>query len=401
MHSNGVSHQVVPDDVDGVRAILDWLKYVPKKRGAPLPLVPTSDPIRRAPHFTPPKGPYDPREMLAGFFDTGSFSEVMGDWGKSVVAGRACLGGLPLGVVAVETRLSEKVVPADPAFVGAQQTMEQQAGQVWFPDSSFKTAQAIGDFNQEGIPLMVFANWRGFAGGLRDMFGEVLKFGAMIVDALREFRQPVLVYIPHEGELRGGAWVVIDSQINPRMMEFYAAEASKGGVLEPEGIVDIKFRKEDLVKAMRRTLPHLSTLQPGEAAKVEAELLPLFKQVAVQFAALHDTPGVMKHKSVIKQVVPWAQSREFFAKQLRRRVAEERVRSLAAAAHPEADTAQAVQDLSANIEAAVSDDGAITMDSPAIAAYLNALRGKYVKQAVAKLAAENPVAVRSAVGAAP
>lgn len=43
----------------------------------------------------------------------------------------------------------------------------QQAGQVWFPDSAFKTAQAIGDFNRENLPLMVFANWRGFSGGMK------------------------------------------------------------------------------------------------------------------------------------------------------------------------------------------------------------------------------------------
>jgi acetyl-CoA carboxylase/biotin carboxylase 1 len=56
---------------------------------------------------------------------------------------------------------------------------------VWYPDSAFKTAQAIRDFGVgENLPLMVFANWRGFSGGTRDMAGEVLKFGAMIVDAL-------------------------------------------------------------------------------------------------------------------------------------------------------------------------------------------------------------------------
>jgi acetyl-CoA carboxylase carboxyltransferase component len=43
----------------------------------------------------------------------------------------------------------------------------QQAGQVWFPDSAFKTAQAIRDFNRERLPLMVFANWRGFSGGMK------------------------------------------------------------------------------------------------------------------------------------------------------------------------------------------------------------------------------------------
>ena len=84
---------------------------------------------------------------------------------KPLVTGRARLGGLPIGAVAVETRTSEKTVPADPAFEGAQIAEEMQAGQVWFPDSAFKTAQAIGDMNREGLPLIIFANWRGFAGG--------------------------------------------------------------------------------------------------------------------------------------------------------------------------------------------------------------------------------------------
>lgn len=43
----------------------------------------------------------------------------------------------------------------------------QQAGQVWYPDSAYKTAQAIEDFNREKLPLMVFANWRGFSGGMK------------------------------------------------------------------------------------------------------------------------------------------------------------------------------------------------------------------------------------------
>jgi acetyl-CoA carboxylase / biotin carboxylase 1 len=157
---------------------------------------------------------------------------------------------------------------------------------VWYPDSAYKTAQAIQDFNRgENLPLIIFANWRGFSGtafsadctatlylllfshhcyhlysllfnsfpsgGTRDMYGEVLKFGAMIVDSLRTYKHPVFVYIPPGeslciiifrgclthcpyptsdsdntalntavgGELRGGAWVVIDPTINPQKME--------------------------------------------------------------------------------------------------------------------------------------------------------------------------------------
>lgn len=42
-----------------------------------------------------------------------------------------------------------------------------QAGQVWFPDSAYKTSQVIKDFGHEGLPLIIFANWRGFSGGMK------------------------------------------------------------------------------------------------------------------------------------------------------------------------------------------------------------------------------------------
>lgn len=41
-----------------------------------------------------------------------------------------------------------------------------------------------------------------------------LQAGSLIVEALRTYRQPVTVYLPPGSELRGGAWVVVDGQIN-------------------------------------------------------------------------------------------------------------------------------------------------------------------------------------------
>lgn len=85
------------------------------------------------------------------------------------------------------------------------------------------------------------------------MYEQVLKFGAYIVDGLREYKQPIIVYIPPFGELRGGAWVVIDPTINQfGNMEMYADPDARGGILEPEGIVEIKFRVKDLIKTMHR-----------------------------------------------------------------------------------------------------------------------------------------------------
>ncbi|CAM9982609.1 unnamed protein product, partial [Hapterophycus canaliculatus] len=112
----------------------------------------------------------DGSSWVPGFFDRGSYQEYLSGWGKSVVVGRARIGGIPMGVINVETRLSEQIIPADPANPDSREVIQAQAGQVWFPDSAYKTAQAINDFNRgENLPLMIFANWRGFSGGTRDM----------------------------------------------------------------------------------------------------------------------------------------------------------------------------------------------------------------------------------------
>ena len=85
---------------------------------------------------------------------------------------------------------------------------------MWYPDSATKTAQAIDEADREGLPLFILANWRGFSGGQRDLFEGILQAGSLIVEQLRKYRRPVTVYIAPGGELRGGAWVVIDTQIN-------------------------------------------------------------------------------------------------------------------------------------------------------------------------------------------
>lgn len=69
------------------------------------------------------------------------------------------------------------------------------------------------------------------------MYEQIVKFGAYIVDGLREYKQPVIVYLPPNAELRGGAWAVLDPTINPRFMETYTDPESRAGVLEPEGQV--------------------------------------------------------------------------------------------------------------------------------------------------------------------
>jgi acetyl-CoA carboxylase carboxyltransferase component/biotin carboxyl carrier protein len=411
MFSNGVSQETVDNDYEGASSVLRWLSYVPRTKGAPQPITDCmrgDEPDRDVEWAPPPSGaPYDPRHALAGvmlpqgaapaaaspaataavpsaasaaaggawvsgLFDRDSWREAMSGWARSVITGRARLGGIPVGVIAPEVRTTTAVVPADPAVPASTETVLQQAGQVWYPDSAFKTAQAIRDFAGEDLPILIVANWRGFSGGARDMFSEVLKYGSYIVDALISCKQPVLVYVPPGGELRGGAWVVVDPTINADVMEAYADPTARGGVLEPSGTVAIKFRNKELVALAHRVDPllakwdaELKALLAGGSgaagaaatpsgasqstvsstggsasagARVSAReaisslrlrikgreeaLMGACLQVATTFADLHDTPGRMAAMGAIHGVVPWRRARAFFYWRLRRRLAE-------------------------------------------------------------------------------
>lgn len=362
MHPNGVTHTKVKDDVDGVGEILHWLSYVPAVQGGALPITESIDSVDRNIAVKPPSGgqPYDPRTKLiageyafvgrqkrfwCGLFDKDSWREYLDGWAKTVVVGRARLGGVPTGIVAVETRCVEKLTPADPASPDTREYVVTQAGQVWYPDSAAKTAQAIRDFNREGLPLFILANWRGFSGGMRDMFDEILKPGSQIVDALRNYKQPVFVYIPPGGELRGGAWVVLDTLINPAMIEMYADRHCRGGVLEPEGTVDVKFRRREVVKSMHRLDNEICKLDEemrgGKGVIVsddrkkelneaifarEGEMLGVYRTIATSFCDLHDTPGRMLEKKAVREIVEWERAREFFYWRLQRRLAEDKLR---------------------------------------------------------------------------
>lgn len=439
MYPNGVSHLLVDNHLEALISMLKWLSFVPRVRHSMLPMLDITgvDVVERNIDFTPQKGiAYDPRQLVAGtvneidgtwvsgFFDKGSFMETLGGWAKTVVCGRGRLGGIPVGVIMTESRTAEAITPADPADSSSQERNIQQAGGVWFPDSAYKTAQAIKDFEGEDLPLIIFANWRGFSGGQRDMFDEVLKFGAMIVDALVAFKQPIFVYIPPFAELRGGAWVVVDATINAECMEMYAASDARGGVLEPNGAASIKFRAPEYIAAAHRLDPILKQLDaqaadPNLSAEDKQELAQkikvrerilsnVYSQIAVQFADSHDTPGRMVAVGVIREVVPWAKARSYFYWRLRRRLAEFSIRtSVAKAANVSKTQASKVLKEwfveSGKKEGAWEDDREVLAwmgDQATIHQKMSALQSQHVSSIMGKLVQENPdAAIDGIIGA--
>jgi len=133
-------------------------------------------------------------------------------------------------------------------------------------------------------------------------------------------------------------------------MEMYADEEARGGVLEPEGIVGIKFRKDKQLETMarldttygdlkRRSLqkdltPEQQTEIKNKMTERETLLLPVYLQISLQYADLHDRAGRMKAKDTIRSPLVWSQARRFFYWRLRRRLNEEYVLKRMAAASP-------------------------------------------------------------------
>uniref|UniRef100_A0A5K3FW46 Carboxyl_trans domain-containing protein n=1 Tax=Mesocestoides corti TaxID=53468 RepID=A0A5K3FW46_MESCO len=385
MAKSGMCHLVVPDEFTAIQQMVNWLSFVPLKRGARLPLlrqpVPTSicaggvDPIDRPVEYIPSRERTndDPRWMftgvlsgqfestlddddileastekdqqwLSGFFDWGSWQELHGSWATGVIVGRARLGGIPCGVITPETRVSVNQVPADPSDPVSKEQSIKRYGRVWYADTSYKTAQTIADFAREELPLFVFANWRGISGGLKDMYEQILKFSTMIVEELITYPCPVFVYLPPHAELRGGAWVIFDPAINPDHVELFCApDTCRGGVMAPEGTVEMKFGAADLVTTMHRLddvcKSHLLDLHISKAGPFylsafaqlvndrleerHEKLLPIYQKVALQFADLHDTPGRLMARGLVSACVEWRSSRAFFFALLARRLLEQ------------------------------------------------------------------------------
>jgi len=115
-------------------------------------------------------------------------------------------------------------------------------------------------------------------------------------------------------------------------MEMYADVESRAGVLEAEGVVEIRLRREKLLTLMERLDREYaqlkrdsldSTKSPEERAAAkdklglrEQELAPTYKQVALSYADLHDRVGRMHAKGCAEPVV-WTEARRFFYWRLR------------------------------------------------------------------------------------
>jgi acetyl-CoA carboxylase / biotin carboxylase 1 len=149
MGANGVSHHIVASDFDGVQATLRWLSFLPPQLRSWAGSVPAAvapavhgDPVDRPVGYLPgDAAKFDVRaaiqgqagsdgSWLGGLCDRGSWVESQSGWARTVVTGRARLGGRPVAVLGVEAETIMLSVPADPGSPESTEQVIPQAGQV-------------------------------------------------------------------------------------------------------------------------------------------------------------------------------------------------------------------------------------------------------------------------------
>jgi acetyl-CoA carboxylase carboxyltransferase component/biotin carboxyl carrier protein len=289
MGNNGISHVLVDSDVEGVDSMLRWLAF--QTKGAAN--------VSAGPAFTPSAeaSDADVRGMINAVVDEGSFMELQKDWAKSMVVGRGRVGGIPIGILANNPEMTQKQIPVDPGNLESALQTLNQSGCLWYPDSTLKTSQAFRDIDTENLPIVMFANLRGFSGGTTDMFQEILKFGAGIVHVLESVKQPVYIYLPPHAQLRGGAMVVLSKSINQDKIHIWADPQARLNILEPNALKSIKFRKS-----------HAEELVTRQGLEVNDQTMASAEPAIEMFFNLQDKPQCSL--GVVDKVVPWSEFRE-------------------------------------------------------------------------------------------
>ncbi|HEX8053865.1 MAG TPA: carboxyl transferase domain-containing protein, partial [Thermoleophilaceae bacterium] len=146
---NGVSHFVVPTDIDAAFLTRELLSYLPQNTSESPPDAEPHGPIGDNPGASVPRETrrvYDVRGVVRAIVDAGRMLEVAPRWARNMVTGFARLDGRAVGIVA---------------------NQPWHLGGVIDSDASEKAASFVSTCDRFRVPLVVLVDTPGFLPGLR------------------------------------------------------------------------------------------------------------------------------------------------------------------------------------------------------------------------------------------
>jgi len=177
-------------------------------------------------------GQYDVREIISRIVDDSDFSEFKMTYGKSLVCGTARIGGMSIGIVANQRKISRT------------EQGEMQMGGVIYSDSADKGARFIMNCNQDKIPLLFMHDVNGFMVGKTSEWGGIAKDGAKMVNAVSNSVVPKITLVIG-GSYGAGNYALSGRAYSPRFMFAWpsAKIAVMGGDSAAKTLAQIKLAK--------------------------------------------------------------------------------------------------------------------------------------------------------------
>jgi acetyl-CoA carboxylase carboxyltransferase component len=177
-------------------------------------------------------GQYDVREIISRIVDDSDFSEFKMTYGKSLVCGTARIGGMSIGIVANQRKISRT------------EQGEMQMGGVIYSDSADKGARFIMNCNQDKIPLLFMHDVNGFMVGKDSEWGGIAKDGAKMVNAVSNSVVPKITLVIG-GSYGAGNYALSGRAYSPRFMFAWpsAKIAVMGGDSAAKTLAQIKLAK--------------------------------------------------------------------------------------------------------------------------------------------------------------
>ena len=224
-YHNGVCDNLAENEDDAFRQIRQFLSYLPQNVWEqPRRLEPTDDPQRREESLLSAiprnrRRPYKVRDILTAVVDRGSFFEIGGGWGASVVTGFARLDGYPVGVI------------SNDSF---------QYGGGLTADGSDKMARFVDLCDTFHIPAVNFVDQPGFVIGTAGEKAATIRKGARVMTAVFQARVPwVTVFLRRAFGVAGAAHANT-GRLNLR----YAWPSGDWGSLPLEGGIEAAYKRD-------------------------------------------------------------------------------------------------------------------------------------------------------------
>jgi acetyl-CoA carboxylase carboxyltransferase component len=224
---SGVGDLEVADDEECIRAIKDYLSFMPAHNGeAPPRRLAVADPIDRGDEelldVLPESNrkPYDMYEVIRRIADEGEYFDLKPQWARTVITCFARFGGRPAGIVANQPR---------------------RLGGILDNDSADKAARFVNLCNAFGLPLVFLMDVPGFMVGTKVEAEGIIRHGAKMLHAVANATVPKITVVLRKA-YGAGYYVMNGRAYEPDLIVAWpTAEIS---VMGAEGAVEIAFRKQ-------------------------------------------------------------------------------------------------------------------------------------------------------------